>query len=448
MKSLEHRLQIGLSLSLLVLFVMLWFLGQKSMNDLTHEFVGSRLEHDIESLLAVLKVQSNTLQLDSNRMTLIYNQPFSGHYYAIALNNLPVIASRSLWDESLEIPILKIGEKRLEVREGPDKQKLLVISMSFNKKGQHITITLAEDLSAIEIQQNIFKKYFFIASLLGLVLLFITQNIILRFSFKRLESIRSDIKRLEEGDILNLSEDVPAEILPLVQEVNHLLKLLEQRLERSRNALGNLSHALKSPLNLLFQYFNRQESDTIYSLNNSENSIDANQQVERLDQLINRELKRARLAGKGGSTKRFNAAKELPDLVNVVEKIYLQRQLEIEVFIGSSITTFGDREDMLELIGNLLDNASKWADKIISLKINAIAVDQIHIIIEDDGAGIEEQQLASLLKRGERLDEAVTGHGLGLSIVNDIVKLYGGSIEFSRSELLGGLCVSIKIDSN
>jgi len=444
MNSLEQRLHLGLSISLLLLFGLLWFLGQKSMDDLTHEFVGSRIDHDIESLLAALEVSSDTVHLQKGRMPPVYQQPFSGHYFVVAINNTPVIQSRSLWDQSLIIPKLKTGERRLKISEGPTDQKLLQISMAFNKKGLNISIALAEDLSAINAQKFKFKKYFFILSLIGLVLLLLLQSIILRLSFKRLESIRSDIKSLEEGGLLKLSENVPSEILPLVREVNHLLILLENRLERSRNALGNLSHALKSPLNLLFQYFDSHKSEI------DKKGVDAKIQLERFNQLINRELKRARLAGKGGSTQRFNAAKEIPELIAVVKQIYSHRDLKITYHIDKAMMTFGDREDMLELIGNLLDNACKWANNEINLVISSSGVesDKINIIIEDDGKSVGKEQLASIIQRGTRLDESVDGHGLGLSIVNDIVKLYAGSIEIKHSSSLGGLLIDITIDIN
>ncbi|MCW8929193.1 MAG: ATP-binding protein [Gammaproteobacteria bacterium] len=438
MNSLEHRLHIGLSISLLLLFGFFWFLGQKSMDDLTHEFVGSRLDHDIESLLATLEIQSDTISLKKDTMPPVYQQPFSGHYFIVALKDKPVIHSRSLWDQSLVIPKLKTGERVLSVTDGPEDQKLLQISMAFNKKGVELSIVLAEDLSAINIQKQQFKKYFFILSLGGLLSLLLLQRIILRFSFKRLETVRTDIKSLEEGEALKLPENVPSEILPLVQEINHLLVLLEKRLERSRNALGNLSHALKSPLNLLFQ-----------SLSARDEKIDPQKQAQRIDQLINRELKRARLAGKGSSTQRFNASKEIPELIEVVKQIYLNRDLLISSSIDNQVTSFADREDMLELIGNLLDNACKWANKKIniSIKKSDIVSDKINIVIEDDGHGIEKEQLTLLVERGQRLDESVDGTGLGLSIVNDIVKLYSGSIEFTRSSSLGGLQVSVTIDS-
>lgn len=451
MNSLEHRLHVGLSLSLLLLFGLLWFLGQKSMNDLSHELVGSRLEHDIESLLAALEVGSGSVHFKNGKMPLIYQQPLSGHYFVVSINNTPVIHSRSLWDQSLTIPTLSTGERVLNVYDGPANQELLQINMGFNKGGLDLSIALAEDLTGINAQQMKFKRYFFMLSFLGLLLLLFIQRIILRLSFKRLEPVCSDIKCLEEGGLLKLSENVPAEILPLVQEVNHLLNLLEKRLERSRNALGNLSHALKSPLNLLFQYFYHHPDEINSTLNpnaSDENTIDAKKQLERINQLINRELKRARLAGKGGSTQRFNPANEIPELIAVIKQIYSHRDLTINYHIDDTVTAFGDREDMLEMIGNLLDNAGKWANNEINISIICpdSAQDSINIIIEDDGQSIDKEQLESLTQRGVRLDESIDGHGLGLSIVKDIVKLYSGTLELKHSPALGGLQISITLD--
>lgn len=458
MNSLEHRLHLGISLSLVLLFILLWFLGQKSMNDLTHEFVGSRIEHDIESLLAAIEVDADKITLPKDKMPAVYQQPFSGHYFVITVNNMPTINSRSLWDQTLILPKLKAGERILKISEGPDNQKLLQINMGFIKNNLHISIALAEDLTQIDSEKLKFKKYFFILSLLGLIILLLLQSLILRLSFKRLESVCSDIEGIEEGELVKLSENVPTEILPLVQEVNHLLGLLEKRLDRSRNALGNLSHALKGPLNLLFQYSDKtqdQKGRNSYDNPFGQYNIEAKEQLERINQLITRELKRARLAGKGISTQRFNAIKEVPDLVYVVNKIYAHRELSINQQIDNTLQPFADREDMLELIGNLLDNACKWADSKVNIFIQRtsesdknIESEKLKIIVEDDGQPISDEQLASITQRGTRLDESVDGHGLGLSIVNDIVKLYAGTIVIKASSSLGGLYVCITIDIN
>lgn len=441
MNSLEYRLHIGLSLSLLLLFSLLWFLGQRSMNELTHDFVLSRMEHDVESLLSALTVKDNTVTLQTKRMPLIYQQPYSGHYFVISVNHKAVINSRSLWDQKLDVPPVKIGERLIQITQGPREQELLQINMAFNKKNVELSITLAEDLSAINQRKQEFKTWFFIMSLGGLVLLLLIQSIIIRLSFKRLEPVCSDIQCLEEGEIVKLSENVPTEVLPLVQEVNHLLTLLEKRLERSRNALGNLSHALKSPLNLLYQYLNTERQQNI-----QQQLPEAQKQIERINQLINRELKRARLAGKGSSTQRFNPAEDLPELIKVIKQMYSSRQLKINCRIDENATSFGDREDMLELIGNLLDNAGKWSSGEIAIAITNPHPDKTLITIEDNGPGISSEQLIQITQRGARLDESVDGHGLGLSIVNDIVKLYAGSIAMCQSSL-GGLRIDISFDN-
>ena len=208
--------------------------------------------------------------------------------------------------------------------------------------------------------------------------------------------------------------------------------LLTQRLERSRNALGNLAHALKGPLNLLTQYF-----DTADSAEQEQAAL----QTERIRQLMQRELKRARLAGRNLSAARFNAGEELPDLIAVLQQVYRERTVSVDYQLDPELEPFGDREDMLELLGNLLDNGCKWASSRVICRIEGES--EICIQVEDDGAGLLDQEIQDLTKRGTRLDETVEGHGLGLAIVGDIVKLYGGTIQFSRSESLGGLKVII-----
>jgi signal transduction histidine kinase len=253
---------------------------------------------------------------------------------------------------------------------------------------------------------------------------------------KKLDPVKNDIKRLEHGEIKNLSDDVPAEILPVIQEFNRILILLGQRLDRSRNALGNLAHALKGPLNLLTQYYDTAEEGM-----DIEQVNQAKTQTERIRQLMERELKRARLAGKDMPVQRFNPKNNLPDLISVLNQIHQNKALDIQYMIADEVPSFGDLEDMHELLGNLLDNACKWATS----KVRCILTghDEIHIIIEDDGRGLSIQELEQLSQRGVRLDETVEGHGLGLSIAKDIVKLYGGQLLFSPSQELGGLKIQI-----
>ncbi len=286
----------------------------------------------------------------------------------------------------------------------------------------------------IDHRQHRFKWLFPFLAAGGIALVLGIQGVVIRRTFRHLDHIRAEVQELEAGKIRVLSENVPMEIHPVVHEFNHLLSRMQERLERSRNSLGNLAHALKGPLNLLVQYLD--ESDATGS------NQQAKLQTERIRQLTERELKRARMAGQGGSTQRFDPHAELPVLVDVLSRIHQKPRDCIGLDIAPDVSRFGDREDMLELIGNLLDNACKWARQQVFCQI-FLHEGKACIIVEDDGAGCTEAELQQMAERGVRLDESVEGHGLGLSICKDIVKLYGGTITFARSGSLGGVGVTV-----
>jgi signal transduction histidine kinase len=281
-----------------------------------------------------------------------------------------------------------------------------------------------------------FKWIFPILAAGGIALTLGIQGMVIRRTFRRLDRIRAEVRELEAGKLSMLSEDVPAEIYPIIHEFNHILSLMQERLERSRNSLGNLAHALKAPLNLLVQYLD-QEPD-------ANHNQQAQLQAERIRQLTERELKRARMAGQGNTTQRFDPRAELPTLVDVLARIHHKSPRCIALDIAPDITRFGDREDMLELVGNLLDNACKWATQHVRCQLACVDA-HILITVEDDGAGRSAAELQQMAARGVRLDESVEGHGLGLSICKDIVKLYGGELAFGRSAALGGLQVTVAL---
>ena len=441
MKSLERQLQTSLAVVLLLILLGLVIVANLSTRSLLQEFVTSRLELDAERLLDTLDMSAKYPKVKWGRINPIYSAANSGHYYAIKLNgNSNILYSPSLQGEALLTP--KDSELKHNAPTivhdlvGPQGQHLIVWTKAYNKDGQGIIISIAEDMSLLMENRQYFSFLFISIGVVGFFLILALQRIVIRRLFKRLDKSRQEIQQIESGERQQLSEDVPAEIYPLVKEFNHSLSLMQQRMERSRNSLGNLAHALKTPLSLLMQQLDRGESE--------EDLKQAKRQAERIRQLTDRELKRARLAGLGNTTQRFDPREELPTLIEVLKQAHQKAGLKVSLDIGSSIKLFGDREDMLELMGNLMDNAYKWAKSQISL---SVAVDQnnINIVVEDDGAGKTVQELEQLAQRGVRLDESVEGHGLGLAICNDIVKLYAGSIHFSQSKELGGFHVTVNL---
>ncbi len=438
MRSLERRLQLGLALTLVILMGLIWFIGNQAVRSMTESFVAARLEHDAKGLLAAMVIEPEGFRLRWRRINQVYSQPFSGHYYIIRFDDGHLVRSRSLWDQQLEIPQLKPGETSRQLVIGPSNQQLLLLLNGYQKSGRGFTLGVADDLTPIYQERNYFMRWFALLALGAVFSLLLVQSVVVRRSLKRLDKVRDDIHRLEQGKAVALSEDVPSEVLPLVQEFNRLLRLLAQRLERSRNALGNLAHALKGPLNLL-----TQSVDSHVALPSDAGWQQAAVQTERIRQLMERELKRARLAGKELSSRRFNPTEEMPDLIMVLQQAHHDKAVSIQYQIDGPVEPFGDREDMLELLGNLLDNACKWASSKVLCRIRD--GEQIAILVEDDGTGLKDDDIHYLTQRGTRLDESVAGHGLGLAIVSDIVKLYGGTISFRRSPELGGLKLEIRL---
>lgn len=300
--------------------------------------------------------------------------------------------------------------------------------------GRPVALAVAEDLTALRHQLREFRLLFFSASLAVLLAALLLQAREIRRALAPIESVRDAILKLPAGGEAVALEGAPAEIQPLIDEINRLMAFVETRLRQSRTSIGNLSHALKTPLAGLFRLLDDERLAPHADLQRQ-----MRQQADAIRTRIERELKRARLAGDQRAGTRFDPHAEMPALVELLGRIHRDKAPAIEWHAPAGVLPF-EREDLLELIGTLADNACKWATHrvVIELRLQH----GLELVVADDGPGCADEMLASLGARGQRADESVPGHGLGLAIARDIVEAAGGQLAFRRSAALGGLEVS------
>jgi signal transduction histidine kinase len=432
MSSLQRRLDRVL-LALLGGFLLQWFVADRAIVHLVESEMESRLRHDADSLLASLEIGDNgQIRCDSRSPGTIYARPYSGHYYVIDADGRRT-SSASFGNADPFDPRVLATDSMAHLA-GPAGQPLLVLSTQSRVNGQPVVLAVGEDLSPLRRDLAGFRLRFLALSLVGLAGAVVLQRRELRWALRTLDSIRGAVLQVQQHGTRVQPESVPTEIRPLVEEINRLLAFVERRLTQSRTAVGNLSHALKSPLAVVFRLL-----DDPRMAANPDLKQMIQEHADAIRVRIDRELKRARLAGDAPTAATFDPHSELPTLVHLLTRIHADKPVTIRWTAPQGSLPF-DRQDLLELLGNLADNACKWAHA--QVQIDFRDRDGIDIVVSDDGPGCSPEDLESLGVRGRRADDSVPGHGLGLAIARDIVESVGGHLAFARSKTMGGLEVT------
>jgi signal transduction histidine kinase len=372
----------------------------------------------------------------------LFELPLSGWYWQVSRlggAKPEVRSSRSLWDSNLpalddtEAPIGADGTRHGYVQ-GPEDQRLRMVerNVDLGEDGRFL-IAVAGDPQEIDDETRAFDQALIATfGTLTLVLIFITMFQV-RFGLAPLKRISESLAAIRAGTAEHLEGKFPVEIEPLARETNALLEANREIVERARTHVGNLSHALKTPLSVIINEAATRGGDPV--------AAKVIEQADIMRDQIARHLERARLAA------RLKVVGSISEVVPVVtaltrtmEKIYQHRGIAIDLDAPAPVRFRGERQDLEEMVGNLVDNACKWAQMRVSVEVvsDAGAQSMVRIIVDDDGPGLNPSQRDQVARRGRRLDETKPGSGLGLSIVLELSTLYGGSLTLSTAPI-GGL---------
>lgn len=311
-----------------------------------------------------------------------------------------------------------------------------------NGKEVQLTFHVAENDASFNRQVNVFRQTLLTQLSAAAALLFLVQLLMLRWSLGPLRAVAQDLSRVEQGERERLPDRYPRELSALTLSINDVIDSEREQLARYRNTLGDLAHSLKTPLAVM-----RSELESATDPNVAKAVL--TEQVRRMDDLVAYQLARAAASGHATFSAPIEIEKHAESIVVGLEKVYTERGVFCEFDIDPNARFFGEKGDLLELLGNLLENAFKWARSRVVLTVRASVLQpgrrpSLSLIVEDDGPGIPDDKVALLLQRGVRGDERVQGHGIGMSIVQDIVKSYRGEMKVSRSEAMQGARFEIR----
>jgi two-component system, OmpR family, sensor histidine kinase PhoQ len=273
------------------------------------------------------------------------------------------------------------------------------------------------------------------------VMLIVLQLLLLRWSLTPLRKVANDMARVERGDSDHLDSQYPFELTGLTERINGFIDSEREQRTRYRNTLADLAHSLKTPLAVIRSQVESTGADAAQPV------LD---QVRRMDELVAYQLARAATSGRQPFASAVSVAGHAEDLVQSLEKVYAAKNVLCEFDIDEGAAFYGEQGDLLELMGNLLENAFKWARHRVLLVVKILPQQGrqrpgLLLSVEDDGPGIPEDKVEMVLQRGVRGDERVQGHGIGLSIVQDIVRAYRGELAVDRSPEYGGARFSVRL---
>lgn len=390
----------------------------------------------LDELSAALDVNgAGELVLQRDLSDPLFRRPYSGLYWEVSVAGRTMLRSRSLWDGTLAAPQAATEADPVAL-DGPEGQVLTAWTRTIRYPdfAQPIVLHVAADGARIEQMAASFTRTLVVSLALlalGLIAVVLAQ---VRFGLAPLHRLGHAMTQLREAQVDRVEGEYPSEIRPLVEDLNAVLHENRELLARARAQAGNLAHALKTPLAVI--------NNSLEDLGSSPAASTVMLEVGHMREAIERHLVRARTGQTLVHGRHVPVGPALEDVARAIRRIHGER-VAIEVAGQLEARFRGDAADLQEIIGNLLDNAAKWAVSRVRVEVQA-GSGRVQVSIEDDGPGIPPERRAEALRRGVRLDTSRPGSGLGLQIVDELCRIYGGTLELGDASL-GGLSVRVSL---
>lgn len=437
--SLNLRIILSATLVLVIFISLIAAALDRAFIDSTESALRDKLTSQLYALLAAAEVDDTGISMPSSELDALLGLPSSG-VYAFITNS----AKQTLWQSSSALgasppqPVsLTSGQKGFnKARVGDLDYYTYAYGVNWATETKRIALTfnITTDLRSFNKQIQEYRTTLWSWLLAMATLLLISQTIILRWGLLPLRRVGNELNRIETGEQTQIQQNYPQEIEHLTSNINQLLQQERDQKTRYRNALGDLAHSLKTPLAVLQSGLSSKDK-------RSDEDSSMQEQITRMNSIVEYQLQRAATAGSASIGKSVNVKSVCERMLSSLEKVYRDKPVTLNVNIDESLMFKGDEGDLMELLGNLLDNAFKWTRS----QINVSAQQQgnkLNMEVMDDGPGFAPDQIDTLLKRGVRADQTTPGHGIGLSIIGNIVDAYQGKLSIEKSPL-GGAEVSV-----
>ncbi|KPJ95682.1 MAG: hypothetical protein AMJ53_02245 [Gammaproteobacteria bacterium SG8_11] len=448
MLSLNLRVLIAASIVLISFFGIAGVTLDRAYYVSAEEALIDRLQGQVYTLIATTGLDdNNNILISDSAADVLYFVAGPDLYAQIALND-----GKSLWHSHT------LNDQKLSFATGLNRNEMRFSKLTIDGKAfaalsygvgwddthrQQVYIySVAEDLHSFQKKISSFRnKLWGLLGGVGLVLL-IVQGTIMRWGLAPLQTAAAELSAIESGIQHRLLRRYPGELKALTDNLNALLDHQNEHLERYRHTLGDLAHSLKTPLAVL-------QSSVEEPLSQNELTAIVQDQVERMDQITEYQLQRAATAGQSPLIAPISVTQVSEKILSSLKKVYADKNVQVRCDITPGLEFHGDKGDFMEVAGNLLDNAYKWCQSKVQLTVKPIEKkdivhDGIVIVVEDDGPGVPEKLAQQVIQRGVRADEGIKGHGIGLSVVQDIVQIYGGVLKIATSAL-GGAGISASL---